>query len=140
MRGLEGWSTGAAACLATDGSKCDRGPAGCTGGDGGWQQLAREGPSTSSRVENMLSPVSKEDLISVLEFSPVDEVHHISTNNTCAMDDLLDLTGHMDYPKLSPVHTLGDCNKNLIEGCCNPGEATQLVQTLSPPLDKLNIQ
>ncbi|XP_035270850.1 MAP7 domain-containing protein 2-like isoform X2 [Anguilla anguilla] len=83
-------------------------------------------------VQSMdVSPVSKEDLISILEFSPVDEVHTIGTNNTSAMEDLLDLTGHVD---------LGDCNKNLIKSFCNPGAETQIVQTLIPPSDKLNIQ
>ncbi|XP_061095936.1 MAP7 domain-containing protein 2-like isoform X2 [Conger conger] len=95
----------------------------------------------SDEVQSMdVSPVSKEDLISIPEFSPVDEVHPIGTNNTCAMEDLLDLTGHVDYHRLSPAHTLGDCNKNLIEGFCNPGAETQLIKTLSPPSDKLNIQ
>ncbi|KAJ8403271.1 hypothetical protein AAFF_G00354880 [Aldrovandia affinis] len=58
-------------------------------------------------VQSMdVSPVSKEDLVSIPEFSPVDEVHPIDTSSTCALEDLLDLTGQVCYPKLLPAVAL----------------------------------
>ncbi|KAJ8347863.1 hypothetical protein SKAU_G00264520 [Synaphobranchus kaupii] len=71
----------------------------------------------ADEVESMeVSPVSKDELVSIPEFSPIDEVRHNSMSNARAIEDLLDLTGHVAYPKLSPGANLGDCNKNLIEG------------------------
>ncbi|XP_036378342.1 MAP7 domain-containing protein 2 isoform X2 [Megalops cyprinoides] len=88
-----------------------------------------------------VSPVSKEDLVSIPEFSPVEEVRSNGTSNARALQDLLELTGHAPFPKLSPAAPLGDCNKNLIEGFCSPGTDTQLIQTLTPPpSDGRNVQ
>ncbi|CAB1316038.1 unnamed protein product [Coregonus sp. 'balchen'] len=79
-------------------------------------------------VQSMeVSPVSKEELISIPEFSPVNEVQHNGMSNARALEDLLDLTGHVAYPKLSPMGSLGDCNKNLIEGLCSPGADSKLI-------------
>ncbi|XP_019904249.2 MAP7 domain-containing protein 2a isoform X3 [Esox lucius] len=78
-------------------------------------------------VQSMdVSPVSKEELISITEFSPVNEVQHNVMSSARALEDLLDLTGHVAYPKLSPMG-LGDCNKNLIQGLCSPGNDSKLI-------------
>ncbi|XP_018590177.2 MAP7 domain-containing protein 2-like isoform X2 [Scleropages formosus] len=97
----------------------------------------QETPNGAQSME--VSPASKEELISIPEFSPVNEVQHNGTSNARALEDLLDLTGQVAYPKLSPGGGLGDCNKNLIEGFSPCGD-TQLIQTLLPPADKLNVQ
>ncbi|XP_036380608.1 MAP7 domain-containing protein 2-like isoform X3 [Megalops cyprinoides] len=95
----------------------------------------------ADEVQSMeVSPVSKEELISIPEFSPIDEVHHNGMSNTRALEDLLDLTGHVAYPKLSPGSTLGDCNKNLIDGFCSPVADTKLIQPCAPSSDKRNVQ
>eukprot|EP00063_Salmo_salar_P076858 XP_014051693.1 PREDICTED: MAP7 domain-containing protein 2-like isoform X2 [Salmo salar] len=79
-------------------------------------------------VQSMeVSPVSKEELISIPEFSPVNEVQENATSNARALEDLLDLTGHVAYPKLPPMDSLGDCNKNLIDGLCSPGADSKLI-------------
>ncbi|CDQ69066.1 unnamed protein product [Oncorhynchus mykiss] len=92
-------------------------------------------------VQSMeVSPVSKEELVSIPEYSPVNEVQHIGMSNARALEDLLDLTGHVAYPKLSPMGSLGDCNKNLIEGLCSPGADSKLIQSHPPPSHKFNIQ
>ncbi|KAJ8390623.1 hypothetical protein AAFF_G00102290 [Aldrovandia affinis] len=71
----------------------------------------------ADEVQSMeVSPAYKEELISIPEFSPIDEVHHNGVSNARALEDLLDLTGHAAHPKLSPGTNLGDCNQNLIEG------------------------
>ncbi|KAJ8278186.1 hypothetical protein GJAV_G00084850 [Gymnothorax javanicus] len=75
------------------------------------------GDECPDEVQSMdVSPVSKEDHHSMTEFSPVDEIHPIGTNNSEVIEDQQGLTGHKHYPKLSPGHDLGDCNKNLIQG------------------------
>ncbi|KAG7484319.1 hypothetical protein MATL_G00048280 [Megalops atlanticus] len=95
----------------------------------------------ADEVQSMeVSPVSKEELISIPEFSPIDDVHHNGMSNTRALEDLLDLTGHVAYPKLSPGSTLGDCNKNLIDGFCSPVADTKLIQPCAPSSDKRNVQ
>ncbi|KAM9497846.1 MAP7 domain-containing protein 2-like isoform 1-T1 [Salvelinus alpinus] len=79
-------------------------------------------------VQSMeVSPVSKEELISIPEFSPVNEVQENAMSNARALEDLLDLTGHVAYPKLSHMDSLGDCNKNLIDGLCSPGADSKLI-------------
>uniref|UniRef100_A0A8C4S228 MAP7 domain containing 2 n=1 Tax=Erpetoichthys calabaricus TaxID=27687 RepID=A0A8C4S228_ERPCA len=74
------------------------------------------------------SPVSKEELISIPEYSPVNEIHQNGMSNSKALEDLLDLTGHIaTYPKTtSATMGLGDCNKNLIDGFCGSGQETQV--------------
>ncbi|XP_028839858.1 MAP7 domain-containing protein 2a isoform X9 [Denticeps clupeoides] len=102
---------------------------------------SRGAEESADEVQSMeVSPVSKEELISIPEFSPVIEVRHNGMSNARALEDLLDLTGHVAYPKLSPVANMGDCNKNLIEGLCSPSSDSQLLQTVPPSSHKLNIQ
>ncbi|XP_016340572.1 MAP7 domain-containing protein 2-like isoform X2 [Sinocyclocheilus anshuiensis] len=87
-----------------------------------------------------VSPVSKEELISIPEFSPVNSPQQIGMNNMRALEDLLDLTGQVAYPRLSPAASLGDCNKNLIEGVCSPGSDSKLVPSNPPASDKHHVQ
>ncbi|XP_043096656.1 MAP7 domain-containing protein 2a isoform X2 [Puntigrus tetrazona] len=87
-----------------------------------------------------VSPVSKEELISIPEFSPVNSPQQNGMNNMRALEDLLDLTGQVAYPRLSPAASLGDCNKNLIEGVCSPGSDSKLIPTNPPASDKRHVQ
>ncbi|XP_073805703.1 MAP7 domain-containing protein 2a isoform X18 [Danio rerio] len=87
-----------------------------------------------------VSPVSKEELISIPEFSPVNSPQQNGTSNMRALEDLLDLTGQVAYPRLSPAASLGDCNKNLIEGVCSPGSDSKLLSSNSPASDKHHVQ
>uniref|UniRef100_A0A8C4X6Y3 MAP7 domain containing 2 n=1 Tax=Erpetoichthys calabaricus TaxID=27687 RepID=A0A8C4X6Y3_ERPCA len=88
------------------------------------------------------SPVSKEELISIPEYSPVNEIHQNGMSNSKALEDLLDLTGHIaTYPKTtSATMGLGDCNKNLIDGFCGSGQETQLIESITQAVEKVNIQ
>ncbi|XP_072545575.1 MAP7 domain-containing protein 2a isoform X2 [Salminus brasiliensis] len=92
---------------------------------------------SADEVQSMeVSPVSKEELISIPEFSPVADVQQNGVSNTRALEDLLDLTGHVAYPRIPPA--AGDCNKNLIEGVCSPSSDSKIIPT--NPASKLNIQ
>ncbi|XP_060038900.1 MAP7 domain-containing protein 2 isoform X9 [Erinaceus europaeus] len=81
-------------------------------------------------VQSMdVSPASKEELISIPEFSPVSEMipgvslDQNGTGNARALQDLLDFTGPLMFPKKSSENlSLDDCNKNLIEGFNSPGQ------------------
>ncbi|XP_036974310.1 MAP7 domain-containing protein 2a isoform X5 [Acanthopagrus latus] len=85
------------------------------------EPLDVKGTGTCDEVQSMeVSPASKEELISIPEFSPVNEIQNSSLSNTRALEDLMDLTGSTTYPKLSSEDTAGDCNKNLIEGVVSP--------------------
>lgn len=86
------------------------------------------------------SPVSKEELISIPEFSPVNEIQPSSVSNTRALEDLMDLTGSVTYPKLSSESNIGDCNKNLIEGVVSPMSDSKLIGMSAPSSNKLSIQ
>ncbi|XP_056602694.1 MAP7 domain-containing protein 2a isoform X2 [Triplophysa dalaica] len=86
-----------------------------------------------------VSPVSKEELISIPEFSPVISPQQNGTSNMRALEDLLDLTGQIAYPRLAPAASLGDCNKNLIEGVCSPGSDSKLIPTHSSASDKRHV-
>ncbi|XP_048191697.1 MAP7 domain-containing protein 2 isoform X1 [Perognathus longimembris pacificus] len=85
-------------------------------------------------VQSMdVSPVSKEELISIPEFSPVSEMipgvslDQNGTGNARALQDILDFTGPPTFPKKSSENlSLDDCNKNLIEGFNSPGQETTL--------------
>ncbi|XP_051551719.1 MAP7 domain-containing protein 2-like isoform X2 [Myxocyprinus asiaticus] len=95
----------------------------------------------SDEVQFMeVSPVSKEELISIPEFSPVDSPQQNGMSIVRALEDLLDLTGQVAYPRLSPVPSLGDCNKNLIEGICSPGSDSKLIPTNLPTTDKHDLK
>uniref|UniRef100_A0A3B4G8C5 Uncharacterized protein n=1 Tax=Pundamilia nyererei TaxID=303518 RepID=A0A3B4G8C5_9CICH len=52
-------------------------------------------------------------------FSPVNEIQSSGMSNTRALEELMDLTGSITYAKLSSESSIGDCNKNLIEGNSN---------------------
>ncbi|XP_033615995.1 MAP7 domain-containing protein 2 isoform X2 [Fukomys damarensis] len=89
---------------------------------------------STEEVQSMdVSPVSKEELISIPEFSPVSEMipgvslDQNGTGNARALQDLLDFTGPPTFPKQSSENlSLDDCNKNLIEGFNSPGQETTL--------------
>ncbi|XP_069493196.1 MAP7 domain-containing protein 2 isoform X15 [Ambystoma mexicanum] len=89
---------------------------------------------STDEVQSMdVSPVSKEELISIPEFSPMNEIipavslEQNGTNNSKAIEDLLDFTGAASYPKLSiDSISLDECNRNLIDGFNSPGQETAL--------------
>ncbi|MBN3294706.1 MA7D2 protein, partial [Polypterus senegalus] len=94
---------------------------------------------STDEVQSMdVSPVSKEELISIPEYSPVNEIHQNGMSNSKALEDLLDLTGHIaTYPKTtSATMGLGDCNKNLIDGFCGSGQETQLIESITQAVEK----
>ncbi|XP_028583377.2 MAP7 domain-containing protein 2 isoform X9 [Podarcis muralis] len=89
---------------------------------------------STDEVQSMdVSPASKEELISIPEFSPLNEImpgvslDQNGSNNGKALQDLLDFTGQATYPKLSSESvSIDDCNKNLIDGFNSPGQETTL--------------
>ncbi|XP_007951853.1 MAP7 domain-containing protein 2 [Orycteropus afer afer] len=89
---------------------------------------------STEEVQSMdVSPVSKEELISIPEFSPVTEMipggslDQNGTGNARALQDLLDFTGPPAFSKRSSENlSLDDCNKNLIEGFNSPGQENTL--------------
>ncbi|XP_039515848.1 MAP7 domain-containing protein 2a isoform X4 [Pimephales promelas] len=87
-----------------------------------------------------VSPVSKEELISIPEFSPLNSPQQNGMSNMRALEDLLDLTGQLAYPRLSPAASLGDFNKNLIEGVCSPGSDSKLIPNNPSASDKHHAQ
>ncbi|CAB1349861.1 unnamed protein product [Coregonus sp. 'balchen'] len=102
------------------------------------------GDELSDGVQSMdVSPVSRDDLGSVQDFSPVSEVLN-SMSNARTLEHLLDLTALPDtppYPRLQPgsAAALGDLNKNLLIQGYNPASLTisssssaQLLHSLSP--------
>ncbi|GLD46839.1 MAP7 domain-containing protein 2a [Lates japonicus] len=92
-------------------------------------------------VQSMeVSPASKEELISIPEFSPVNEIQNSGMSNTRALEDLMDLTGSVTYPKLSSESNIGDCNKNLIEGVVSPMSDSKLTGMSPSSANKLSIQ
>uniref|UniRef100_A0A8C5TI13 MAP7 domain containing 2 n=1 Tax=Malurus cyaneus samueli TaxID=2593467 RepID=A0A8C5TI13_9PASS len=103
------------------------------------QLEAADGKSNSmedstDEVQSMdVSPVSKEELISIPEYSPMNELmpgvslDQNGTSNAKALEDLLDFTGQATYSKMSSdTLSLDDCNKNLIEGFNSPGQENTL--------------
>ncbi|XP_028321615.1 MAP7 domain-containing protein 2a isoform X2 [Gouania willdenowi] len=85
-----------------------------------------------------VSPASKDELISIPEFSPISEIQHGGISNTRALEDLMDLTGIVTYPKLSSETSVGDCNKNLIEGIVSPMSDSKVFGKNSPTSDTLS--
>ncbi|KFQ28463.1 MAP7 domain-containing protein 2, partial [Merops nubicus] len=89
---------------------------------------------SADEVQSMdVSPVSKEELISIPEYSPMNELmpgvslDQNGTSNAKALEDLLDFTGQATYSKTSSdTISLDDCNKNLIEGFNSPGQENTL--------------
>ncbi|XP_066516138.1 MAP7 domain-containing protein 2a isoform X2 [Hoplias malabaricus] len=95
----------------------------------------------SDEVQSMeVSPVSKEELISIPEFSPVMDIQNGVSSNERALEDLLDLTGHVAYPRMPQGPVLGDCNKNLIEGVCSPSGDNTHTPNNPPPNSALSKQ
>lgn len=86
------------------------------------------------------SPASKEELISIPEFSPVNEIQSSGMSNTRALEELMDLTGSVTYAKLSSESSIGDCNKNLIEGVVSPISDSKLIGMAPPSSNKLSIK
>ncbi|XP_032390160.1 MAP7 domain-containing protein 2a isoform X2 [Etheostoma spectabile] len=100
-----------------------------------------KGTGSCDEVQSMeVSPASKEELISIPEFSPIHEIQHNSVSNNRALEDLMDLTGSVTYPKLSSGGNKGDCNKNLIEGVVSPMSDSKLIGMSPPSSNKLSIQ
>ncbi|CAM4403554.1 MAP7 domain-containing protein 2 isoform X1 [Caretta caretta] len=89
---------------------------------------------STDEVQSMdVSPVSKEELISIPEFSPMNELipgvsmDQNGTSNAKALEDLLDFTGQATYSKISSENiSMDDCNKNLIDGFNSPGQENTL--------------
>ncbi|XP_075031235.1 MAP7 domain-containing protein 2 isoform X4 [Calonectris borealis] len=89
---------------------------------------------STDEVQSMdVSPASKEELISIPEYSPMNELmpgvslDQNGTSNAKALEDLLDFTGQATYSKMSSdTISLDDCNKNLIEGFNSPGQENTL--------------
>ncbi|XP_066033022.1 MAP7 domain-containing protein 2 isoform X7 [Chamaea fasciata] len=89
---------------------------------------------STDEVQSMdVSPASKEELISIPEYSPMNELmpgvslDQNGTSNAKALEDLLDFTGQATYSKMSSdTLSLDDCNKNLIEGFNSPGQENTL--------------
>ncbi|XP_067401105.1 MAP7 domain-containing protein 2 isoform X3 [Emydura macquarii macquarii] len=89
---------------------------------------------STDEVQSMdVSPVSKEELISIPEFSPMNELipsvslDQNGTSNARALEDLLDFTGQATYSKISSENiSMDDCNKNLIDGFNSPGQENTL--------------
>ncbi|XP_076606130.1 MAP7 domain-containing protein 2a isoform X6 [Chaetodon auriga] len=105
------------------------------------EPLDVKGTGACDEVQSMeVSPASKEELISIPEFSPVNDIQHGSVSNTRALEDLMDLTGSVTYPKLSSDGNIGDCNKNLIEGVVSPMSDSKLVGMSTPSSNKLSIK
>ncbi|CAK6953800.1 MAP7 domain-containing protein 2a [Scomber scombrus] len=105
------------------------------------EPLDVKGTGSGDEVQSMeVSPASKEELISIPEFSPVNEIQPSSISNTRALEDLLDLTGSVTYPKLSSEGNIGDCNKNLIGGVVSPMSDSKLIGMSTPSSNKLKIQ
>ncbi|XP_074839469.1 MAP7 domain-containing protein 2 isoform X2 [Carettochelys insculpta] len=89
--------------------------------------------STDEDQSMDVSPASKEELISIPEFSPMNELipsvsmDQNGTSNARALEDLLDFTGQATYSKISSENiNMDDCNKNLIDGFNSPGQETTL--------------
>uniref|UniRef100_A0A674D2C9 Uncharacterized protein n=1 Tax=Salmo trutta TaxID=8032 RepID=A0A674D2C9_SALTR len=87
------------------------------------------GDELSDGVQSMdVSPVSRDDLGIVQDFSPVSEALN-SMSNARTLEHLLDLTALPDtppYPRLQPgsAAALGDLNKNLLIQGYNPASLT----------------
>ncbi|XP_029375295.1 MAP7 domain-containing protein 2a isoform X2 [Echeneis naucrates] len=105
------------------------------------EPLDVKGPGSCDGVQSMeVSPASKEELISIPEFSPVNEVQLSSMSHTRALEDLMDLTGSIAYPKLSSDVNVGNCNNNLIDGVVSAISDSKIIGMKSSSSNKLSIQ
>nr|XP_033806362.1 MAP7 domain-containing protein 2 isoform X2 [Geotrypetes seraphini] len=89
---------------------------------------------TTDEVQAMeVSPVSKKELISIPEYSPVNEIlppvslAQSGKGSTRAIEELLDFTGQSAFSKLSS-DTIGldDCNRNLLDGFSSQAQEATL--------------
>ncbi|XP_030058124.1 MAP7 domain-containing protein 2 isoform X1 [Microcaecilia unicolor] len=89
---------------------------------------------TTDEVQAMdVSPVLKEELISIPKYSPVNEIlppvslAQNGKGSTKAIEELLDFTGQSAFSKLSS-DTIGldDCNRNLLDGFSSPAQEATL--------------
>ncbi|XP_051969371.1 MAP7 domain-containing protein 2-like isoform X1 [Xyrauchen texanus] len=93
----------------------------------------------SDGVQSMdVSPVSREELLPISDYSPVSEISQNSMSSV-AFDDILGLTGQVSHPKGSAAPAFGDCNKNLIQDYSSAAIDSSHFQSLRPTSDKLNI-
>lgn len=83
------------------------------------------------------SPASKEELISIPEYSPDNEMDQGFMSQNQALKDLIDLTGSATHTKLPSESTIGDCNRNLIRGVVSPMSDSKLI--VSPSSNKLSV-
>ncbi|XP_054899703.1 MAP7 domain-containing protein 2a isoform X3 [Poeciliopsis prolifica] len=91
-------------------------------------------------VQSMdVSPASKEELISIPEYSPDNEMEHGFMSHNQALKDLMDLTGSATHTKLPSESTIGDCNKNLIRGVVSPMTDSKLIGVAPPSSNKLSV-
>ncbi|KAJ0004479.1 hypothetical protein NQD34_010693 [Periophthalmus magnuspinnatus] len=98
------------------------------------------GTNSGDEVQSMeVSPVSKEELISIPEFSPVNDDPNSGLSNSKALEDLMDLTGSVN-PRLSPQNHIGDCNQNLIQGVVSPMSDSKLIRKSPPSPNKLTVK
>ncbi|KAL3042809.1 hypothetical protein OYC64_020683 [Pagothenia borchgrevinki] len=105
------------------------------------EPLNVKGTGSSDEVQAMeVSPAAKEELISITNFSPVNEIQHSSVSNSRALEDLMDLTGSVTCSKLSSEGNKGDCNKNLIGGVVSPMSDSKLIVMSPPSSNKLSIK
>ncbi|KAM8835146.1 MAP7 domain-containing protein 2a isoform 3-T3 [Synchiropus picturatus] len=95
----------------------------------------------SDEVQSMeVSPPPKEQLVSIPKYSSVKEIQHSGVKNSCALDDLMDLTGTMTCNRSSSKINMGDCNKNLIEGVVSSMSESKVIKPARPSSNKLNNQ
>uniref|UniRef100_A0A3B3VCV7 MAP7 domain containing 2a n=1 Tax=Poecilia latipinna TaxID=48699 RepID=A0A3B3VCV7_9TELE len=85
------------------------------------------------------SPASKEELISIPEYSPNNEIEQGFMSHNQALKDLMDLTGSVTHTKLPSESTIGDCNKNLIRGVVSPMTDSKLIGVAPPSSNKLSV-
>ncbi|XP_043995859.1 MAP7 domain-containing protein 2a isoform X2 [Gambusia affinis] len=91
-------------------------------------------------VQSMdVSPASKEELISIPECSPDNEIEQGFMSHNQALKDLMDLTGSVTHTKLPSESTVGDCNKNLIRGVVSPMTDSKLIGVAPPSSNKLSV-
>ncbi|XP_015234943.1 PREDICTED: MAP7 domain-containing protein 2-like isoform X2 [Cyprinodon variegatus] len=95
---------------------------------------------SGDEVQSMdVSPASKEELISIPEYSPDKDIHQSFMTHNQALKDLMDLTGSVTHAKLPSETTMGDCNKNLIRGVVSPLSDSKLIGVTPPSSNKLNV-
>ncbi|XP_069748537.1 MAP7 domain-containing protein 2-like [Narcine bancroftii] len=107
--------------------------------------------STDELQSMDVSPMSKDEGISIPEFSPLNEVSQAvelekemeknGLSDAQAIENLIDLTGHSTLNKLSQDKiSLDDCNKNLIEEQCISMEENPLITSLTKSVEETHMQ